>query len=193
MGEDYIMSPKDLCTIEFIDKLIEAGIDSFKIEGRKRSPEYVATTVSLYRKAIDLYFEGKLTEEIKKQMLNDLEKVYNRGFSSGFYFDIPSAEDYADIYGSKATTRKVFVGTVVNYFKVPKILHVNLESEELNINDEILIIGSTTGVVSTKIKKILKDDIPIDKAIKGDSVTIPCEDLVRPRDRVYIIRHLNKN
>ena len=97
VGEDYIMSPKDLCTIEFIDQLIESGIDSFKIEGRKRSPEYVAKVVSVYRQAIDLYFyqrdgvpENLLTDEKKKELLGELGKVYNRGFSSGFYFDIPS-------------------------------------------------------------------------------------------------------
>jgi len=117
------MSPNDLCTIEFIDKLIEAGIDSFKIEGRKRSPEYVAKTVSVYRRAIDLYFsqrdefpQGKLTDDIKKEMLGELKQVYNRGFSSGFYFDVPSSEDYANIHGSKATKRKEYLGKVLNYF-----------------------------------------------------------------------------
>ena len=93
VGEDYVLSPKDLCTIEFIDQLIEAGIDSFKIEGRKRAPEYVAKTVSIYRRAIDLYFEGKLTKEKKKEFLTELETVYNRGFSTGFYFGKPSSED----------------------------------------------------------------------------------------------------
>ena len=106
IGEDYVMSPKDLCTIEFIDQLIETGIDSFKIEGRKRAPEYVAKVVSVYLQAIDLYFESQLTDEKKKELLIELEKVYNRGFSSGFYFGVPSSEEYAGVEGSKATTRK---------------------------------------------------------------------------------------
>ena len=107
IGEDYVLSPKDLCTIEFIDQLIEAGIDSFKIEGRKRSPEYVDKTVTVYRKAIDLYFKEKLTREKKEDLLKKLGMVYNRGFSAGFYFGKPSSEDYAGVEGSKSTTRKV--------------------------------------------------------------------------------------
>ncbi|RPI68600.1 MAG: U32 family peptidase, partial [Ignavibacteriales bacterium] len=102
IGNDYVLSAKDLCTIEFIDQLLDAGINSFKIEGRKRSPEYAAKVTSVYRRAIDLYYESRLTGEIKKKFLAELGEVYNRGFSSGFYFDKPSSEDYADIYGSKA-------------------------------------------------------------------------------------------
>ncbi|HAB52297.1 MAG TPA: protease [Ignavibacteriales bacterium] len=192
IGEDYIMSPKDLCTIEFIDQLIEAGIDSFKIEGRKRSPEYVATTVSVYRKAIDLYFEGKLTKEKKKEFLSELETVYNRGFSSGFYFDVPSSEDYANIYGSKATTRKVFVGKVLNYFKAPKVAHILLESGRIKVGDKILIIGETTGVVEIKIDKMKVNDEDNSSAKKIDEVTLQVPFLVRRNDRVYLIEKMKK-
>jgi putative protease len=187
IGEDYVLSPKDLCTIEFIDKLIDAGIDSFKIEGRKRSPEYVSTVVSVYRRAIDLYFKNKLTSEIKKEFLKELASVYNRGFSTGFYFDKPSSADYADIYGSKATTRKVYIGKVLNYFKKTKIVHILLESAELKNGDNLMIIGNTTGVVNFSIKNILKDEIKVETAIKGDKITLPCEETVRPNDRVYTI------
>lgn len=187
IGEDYVLSPKDLCTIEFIDKLIEAGIDSFKIEGRKRSPEYVATTVSVYRKAVDLYFDGKLTQEMKKEFLKQLETVYNRGFSSGFYFDIPSSEDYTDIYGSKATTKKIYIGRVLNYFKKPKVAHFLLETGKLKSNDKILIIGETTGVVEIKIDKMKVNDFEEDSAQKGDEVTLAVPSLVRRNDKVYKI------
>jgi putative protease len=187
IGEDYVLSPKDLCTIEFIDKLIDAGIDSFKIEGRKRSPEYVSTVVSVYRRAIDLYFKNKLTSEIKKEFLKELASVYNRGFSTGFYFDKPSSADYADIYGSKATTRKVYIGKVLNYFKKTKIVHILLESAELKNGDNLMIIGNTTGVVNFSIKNILKDETKVETAIKGDKITLPCEETVRPNDRVYTI------
>ncbi len=190
IGEDYVLSPKDLCTIEFIDQLIESGIDSFKIEGRKRSPEYVAKVVSVYRKAIDLYFEGKLNIETKKELLSELEKVYNRGFSSGFYFDIPSSTEYADIYGSKATTRKEYIGKVLNYFKKAGVVFISLESGKISLEDEILIIGSTTGVVSTKITNILKDDIKSPEAVKGDKITLPCNETVRPNDLVYIVKNI---
>ena len=191
IGEDYIMSPKDLCTIEFIDTLIEAGIDSFKIEGRKRSPEYVAKTVSVYRQAIDLYFEEKLTEKKKKEFLAELETVYNRGFSSGFYFDVPSAEEYADIYGSKATTRKVQIGKVLNYFDKQKVAHLRLESDKIKKDDKILIIGETTGVVEIQINSMIVNDKANGSAVKGDEVTLKVPELVRRNDRVYLIQELS--
>lgn len=187
IGEDYVMSPKDLCTIEFIDQLIEAGIDSFKIEGRKRSPEYISKVVSTYRKAIDLYFEDKLTDEVKKEMLKELNKVYNRGFSSGFYFGEPSGDDYAVKYGSSATTRKMYIGKVINYFKKSNIVHVRLEAGNLSVEEEIYIIGETTGVVENKIKGMVKEEIDITKGEKGDDITFKCEDIVRKGDQVYKI------
>ncbi len=197
IGEDYVMSPNDLCTIEFIDKLIEAGIDSFKIEGRKRSPEYVAKTVSVYRRAIDLYFsqrdefpQGKLTDDIKKEMLGELKQVYNRGFSSGFYFDMPSSEDYANIHGSKATKRKEYLGKVLNYFQKVKIAHVLIESGSVKENNELLIIGETTGVVQVKLKGIIRNDLLSDEAGRGDEITFVVNDLVRPRDKVYLVKEV---
>ncbi|QQS35681.1 MAG: U32 family peptidase [Ignavibacteriales bacterium] len=188
VGEDYIMSPKDLCTIEFIDKLIEAGINSFKIEGRKRSPEYVATTVSVYRNAIDDYFNGSLNDEKKKNYLGKLETVFNRGFSSGFYFGIPSSEEYADIYGSKAATRKVYTGRVINYYKKNKVVYISIESGAVYTGDDILIIGPTTGVVEVKPDIILNEDKNVSSASKGERVTFPCSVLVRPHDNVYVVR-----
>jgi putative protease len=190
LGEDYVLSPKDLCTINFIDKLIDAGIDSFKIEGRKRSPEYIAKVVSTYRKAIDLYLENKLTYEAKKEMYSELEKVYNRGFSSGFYFGEPGEEAFADQYGSKALTQKIYIGKVLNYYKKNKIVHAKLEAEGLNSDDKIYIIGSTTGVIEAKIESLVKNEINTKKALKGDEVTFPCEELVRPRDKIYKIQSL---
>lgn len=188
IGEDYVLSPKDLCTIELIDQLIEAGIDSFKIEGRKRSPEYVTTTVSAYRKAIDLYFQKKLTAEKKRELLTELEKVYNRGFSTGFYFGKPSSNDYAQVEGSKATTKKVYLGRVLNYYKKPKAAHILIEAGSINQNDNLLIIGETTGVVEIKAENILCNDEPSLNAVKGDEITFTCEKLIRARDRVYIIQ-----
>ena len=191
VGDDYVLSPKDLCTIEFIDQLIEAGIDSFKIEGRKRAPEYVATTVSVYRKAIDLYFKKKLTAEKKKEFLKELETVYNRGFSTGFYFGKPSSEDYAGIEGSKATTRKVYVGKVINYFKKPKAAHILLESGKLKLHDRILIIGETTGLVDLELEKMVVDEKTSRSAKKGDEVTFVTPQLVRRNDKVYLVEKLN--
>ncbi len=185
IGEDYVMSPKDLCTIEFVDQLIEAGIDSFKIEGRKRSPEYIAKVVSTYRKAIDNYFEGKLTPELKKEYFNELQKVYNRGFSTGFYFDTPGGDEYTIKYGSSATTKKVYVGKVVNYFKKTGIVHIKIETKEIKLGDELYFIGDTTGVVEKTLTEMVKEENKITEAVKGDEVTFKCEELVRPRDQVY--------
>ncbi|WP_290664900.1 U32 family peptidase, partial [Ignavibacterium sp.] len=162
-------------------------IDSFKIEGRKRSPEYVAKVVSVYRNAIDLYFEGKLTAEKKKEFLKELETVYNRGFSSGFYFGVPSSEDYAGVEGSKATTRKVYVGKVLNYYKEPEVVHILLESGKIKIGDKILFIGETTGVVETEIKEMRVNETEESEAQKGDEITFRVPTLVRRNDKVYLI------
>jgi len=187
IGEDYVLSPKDLCSIEFIDQLIEAGIDSFKIEGRKRAPEYVAKTVSVYRRAIDHYFDGNLTKEKKKEFLTELETVYNRGFSTGFYFGVPSSEDYSDVEGSKATTRKEYIGKVLNYYKNSKVVYIKLETGKLYVDDEIIISGPTTGVVNLKPNKILLDEEPVAEACKGDNITFHCKELVRRNDSVYLV------
>jgi putative protease len=187
IGTDYILSPKDLCTIEYLDQLIESGINSFKIEGRKRSPEYVAKAVSVYRRGIDLYFENKLDKNTKKELVTELETVYNRGFSTGFYFGTPSSEDYADIYGSKATTRKEYIGKVINYYKKANAVYIQLETGTIEVSEDILIIGPTSGVVEVKIANIIKDEILITTAVKGERVTFPCGELVRPHDSVYKI------
>lgn len=190
VGEDYIMSPKDLCTIEFIDQLIEAGIDSFKIEGRKRSPEYVAKAVMVYRQAIDHYFTQTLTDEIKKDLLSVLETVYNRGFSSGFYFDIPSSEEYAGVNGSKATARKTYVGKVINYFREPQVAHILLESGEIKINDDILIMGEKTGVIEIRLENMNVNDKDGSSAKRGDEITLKISSLVRRNDKVYLIEYI---
>jgi len=190
VGEDYVLSPEDLCTIGFIDQLIETGVDSFKIEGRKRSPEYAAAVTTAYRKAIDLYFEGKLTEKIKADLVAELGKVFNRGFSTGFYFNTPGSEEYANIYGSKATTRKEFIGRVVNYYKQAGVAYISIETGTLNDGDEIYIIGETTGVIQLKVQNILNGDVKVESASKGDKVTFKCSELIRPRDAVYLIKNV---
>lgn len=187
LGEDYVMSPKDLCTIEIIDKLIEAGIDSFKIEGRKRAPEYIAKVVSTYRQAIDLYFDGKLTLEIKKQFVEELQKVYNRGFSIGFYLGSPSTNDFANIYGSAATTKKSYVGKVVNYYKKSNVVSVKLEADTMSVGETIYIIGNTTGTIELKIDKLMLDEQELTTGEKGTEITFKCSELVRPNDRIYKI------
>ncbi|MCF8307098.1 MAG: U32 family peptidase [Ignavibacteriales bacterium] len=185
LGEDYVMSPKDLSTIGFIDLLIEAGIDSFKIEGRKRSPEYVKKVVGAYRRAIDAYFEGGLTSELKIELENDLAEVYNRGLSDGFYFGVPGDESFARSYGSKATTTKIYAGKVLNYFDKAKAVFVKLEAEPLQKGDKIYIIGPTTGTVELNIQEMVVDEQEVDAAEKSSEVTFVCAQKVRRNDKVY--------
>ena len=191
IGKDYVLSPKDLCTIEFIDKIIETGVDSLKIEGRKRSPEYVATTVSVYRRAIDLYFKKKLTSKIKKELLEELQTVYNKGFSSGFYFGSPSSEDYASVEGSLATKKKKYIGRVLNFYKKNNVAHILIEAGQIKTNDEILVIGETTGVTQQKILSLKVNDSEGASAKKGDEITIMINSLVRRNDKVYKLELTN--
>ena len=142
LGEDYIISPRDLCTIEIIDKLISAGIDAFKIEGRNRSPEYVKVVTECYRVAIDTGFN--------KSLLAKLKTVYNRGFSTGFYLGKPMNE-WSKAYGSKATKKKIYIGRVKNFYKKIGVAEVFIEANRLNIGDTIMFQGPTTGVVEQKI------------------------------------------
>ncbi|MFC2134148.1 peptidase U32 family protein [Bacteroidota bacterium] len=192
LGDDYILSPNDLSTIDFIDKLIDAGIDAFKIEGRKRSPEYIAKVVSTYRNAIDLHVQGKLTEEIKAEMNNKLSKVYNRGFSTGFYFGTPGEESYAEKYGSQATSRKVYAGKVLNYFSNKKIAHIRLIAASITKNDDLYIIGKSTGVVEVKLSSMMKDESFVEGAGKGDEITFTCNEKIRSNDQVYKIIQINE-
>lgn len=187
IGEDYIMSPKDLCTIGFIDQLIEAGIDAFKIEGRKRSPEYVATVVKVYRKAIDAWDKGILDDELKTALRVELERVYNRGFSEGFYLKSPAGEDFAQTHGSVATHQKVFVGRVINYFPKARVAYARLDGESLKVGDTYCIIGETSGVVQGEVESLIVDEVPGIEAPQGSKVTFPCSRRVRERDQLFKI------
>jgi len=190
LGRDYVLSPKDLCTLPFIDKLIAAGIDAFKIEGRARSPEYVKTVVECYRQAIDAWFEDKLSDEFKAGLLHRLKTVYHRGFSSGFYLGKPINE-WADSAGSVATTRKEFVGVVQNYYKKVGVADILIQAGHLNIADKLLIIGPTTGVIEFVVNSIenLRHE-SVNWANQGELVGIKTPALVRRNDKVYKIIQL---
>ncbi len=187
LGSDYILSPKDMCSIEFLDKVIEVGVDSLKIEGRKRSPEYVHKTVSIYRQAIDLIMEGKYTTIKKQEFLNELNKVYNRGFSTGFYFNKPTNKDYANAYGSIASTRKEYIGKVTNYFKKVKVAEIKIETGELNLNDNIYIMGNDFGTYEFQITSLMLNDEPAQKAKKGDIATFKIDKELKRNLQIYKI------
>ena len=186
LGEGYVMSPKDLCALPFIDKLIEAGIDCFKIEGRVRSPEYVKTVVSAYREAIDAYEKGQFNKELTDKLVKKLKTVYNRGFSNGFYLGLPTADDFTDRGGSKATTKKIYVGYVINFFKEPNVAVIKLEAGGIKKGDKIMIQGPTTGVQEQTIESMEINHEPVKEAEKQD-VGVKLNFTARPNDKVFRI------
>ena len=191
IGKDYVMSPKDLCALPFIDKLAKSGITSFKIEGRNRSPEYVKVVTSAYRNAIDDYYNKKLTKEKIKSYIEKLKKVYNREFSSGFFLGLPTAKDFTHSYGSKATTRKKYLGFVKNYYKKVSVAEIKLEAGDIKAGDNILVIGNKTGVVDEKIVSMQIEKKEVKKAKKGSSVGIKTKNQLRANDKVYVIKSVN--
>jgi len=178
-----IFSAKDLCTLPFIDKMKKAGIKSFKIEGRNRDPRYIDTVVSVYRKALD----NKLTEKEKEGLLEELKKVYNKGFSRGFYFGTPTADDFSKVEHSQATEKKHFVGKITHYYKEPGVAEIKLVSE-LKVGDKIVIIGKTTGLEEFKVKSMEIENKSVKKAKKGQEVGIKVPSRVRKNDDVYVVK-----
>ena len=186
----YIMSPKDLCTIEFMDKIIEAGVTVFKIEGRARSAEYVKRTASCYRRAADAVCEGRYTPELAASLKKELEEVFNRGFWDGYYQGARLGE-WSDVYGSKATRKKVYCGKVTNWFSKLGVAEILVESASLKTGDRLLVIGPSTGVVELTAREIRVDLKQVESASKGEYCSIPVDldgqtEKLRRSDKVYI-------
>jgi len=186
IDNEYIMSAKDLCTIDFLDKIVDAGVEVIKIEGRGRSADYVYTTIKCYRDAVDSIAEKTYTSKKIKKWKEELSSVFNRGFWDGYYLGRKMGE-WSDSYGSKATKRKVFVGKGVNYFKKLSVAEFKLETKSLKVGDEILITGPTTGVVKTQVKELRLEDNSVQQVNKGDNFSMPIEEIIRPSDRLYIL------
>ena len=174
-----------MCTLPFIEQLIEAGIDIFKIEGRGRRPEYVKTVVEAYKAAITAYHEKKLTDELKNNLTKQLKEVYNRGFSSGFYLGKPLNE-WCKSYGNQAEKVKVFVGEVVNFYKTPMVAEIKLNTGKIEAGDTLLVIGNKTGVVKQKVESMEIENQPATEVEKGQSVGIRFDNFVRKNDQVYV-------
>jgi len=180
----YIMSPKDLCTIEFIDKIIEAGVSVFKIEGRARAPEYVKTTVECYKQALNTPF----TKEKAKALKEKLATVFNRGFWNGYYLGARLGE-LSDVHGTKAARSKVYLGKITNYFSKIGVAEILFETgEELCINEDVLIIGATTGVVEQKATGLRENEKDVDKVQKASVFSMPVKEQVRRGDKLYKLR-----
>jgi len=184
IDNDFILSPKDLCTISFLDKIIESGASVLKIEGRARSPEYVKTVTSCYAEAIKAYLKGNFNAEKIKKWEAKLSTVYNKGYWEGYYLGKKTTE-LSTFYGSGATRRKIYVGKGINYYTRIKVAEFLLENDKIQVGDEILITGSTTGVVEATITEIHTDDGIVTEAKKGESFSFPLNHMVRPSDKLY--------
>lgn len=181
----YIMSPKDLCTVEFIDKMADAGVTLFKIEGRARSAEYVKKVTSVYRRAADALLQGNFTSVLSASLKEELSQVFNRGFWNGYYQGARLGE-WSSAYGNRATKKKIYVGKVTNYFSNIGVAELLIESGSLAVGNNILIIGPSTGVIEMKVPEIRVELKPVERAEKGVYCSIPVREKLRRSDKVYL-------
>lgn len=198
LGENYVMSPKDMCTIDFIEKILDVGVDSLKIEGRNRSPEYVATVTNAYRKVIDFYYSNKKHDKkfyeeftkLKCSLSEKLDTVYHRGKSSGFFLGKPINE-WVNGHGSQATQKKAHVGKVLKFYKNISVAEILVQNNKIKIGDTIIFQGPTTGSLEAVIVSLEKDHMPINVAEKGEKIAIKIDSLVRENDEVYVMQKVN--
>lgn len=181
---EYIMSPKDLCTIGFLNKMIDAGVRVFKIEGRARSAEYVRTVCECYNEAVQAYLDGTYSREKIEVWKERLSTVFNRGFWDGYYLGQRLGE-WSEVYGSKATKKKVLLGKVTNYFKNLSVGEFKLESGRLSVGEEILITGTTTGVIQMKVPELRVDLQSVENIEKGTVFSMPTPEKIRRGDKLY--------
>ena len=184
IDNEFIMSPKDLCTIGFIDQVIEAGVTVLKLEGRGRAPEYVKTVTECYRKATDAHMSGTYTKELIVELMTQLETVYNRGFWDGYYLGQKLGE-WAGVHGSKATKKKIFLGKAIKYYPKIQVAEFQIDAQQMKKGDNILITGKTTGVLEFEMSSMRVDDSTTDEVKKGDRITFPIESHIRPGDKLY--------
>lgn len=192
IDNEYIMSPKDLCTVGFIDKIIESGAKLLKIEGRARSPEYIKTVIECYDEAIRSYCENEYSSEKIINWIKRLSSVYNRGFWEGYYLGKKLGE-WNNVYGSKSTKRKIYIGKTLNYFSKIQVAEFLIETGSLQIGDEILIIGPTTGVIDTQVAEIRVNLNNVNFTKKGEKCSIPLNKVTRRSDKLYKLIQITDN
>ena len=186
VDNEYIMSPKDLNTIGFLDKILKAGVRVLKIEGRGRSADYVKTVTACYKEAVKSHFEKTYNEENIEKWNKRLSSVFNRGFWDGYYLGKRMGE-WTERYGSQATKRKIYIGKIANYFTKLKVAEIKIETHPLSVGDEIKIIGPTTGVYESKVKEIRVNLNKVKTANKGEICSIPVDTFLRRADKLYKI------
>ena len=188
----YVMSPKDLKTVRFIDKMMKSGVRVFKIEGRARGPEYVYTVVKCYKEAIQSVIDGMFTEEKKDEWDERLATVFNRGFWDGYYLGQKLGE-WNKNYGSCATEKKVYVGKGIKYFSKLGVAEFAIEAADFKKGDKLLITGPTTGVIYMTADEIRYDLNPVDEALKGQRISMPVPSKVRPSDKLFKLEQVIKD
>ena len=184
IDNEYIMSPKDLKTIHFLNKILDSGVSVLKIEGRARSPEYVKTTVKCYHEAVEAWLKNDFTPEKINDWNERLATVFNRGFWDGYYLGQRLGEWSAN-YGSQATKRKLYLGKCTNYFTKIKVAEFKLETNNLKVGDEIIVSGPTTGVVQAKVEEIRFDLKPVEEGLKGQRISVAVDTKLRRADKLF--------
>jgi putative protease len=191
IDNEYIMSPKDLMTIDFIDKILDAGVKVLKIEGRARPAEYVKIVTECYKEAVDAVYDDTYSKEKIENWIIRLSSVFNRGFWDGYYLGRRLGE-WSNVYGSKATKQKVYIGKATNYFNKIAVAEFLIQSESLKVGDEILITGPTTGVIEVRVEELRYELKSVQEVFKGQSISIPIKEKVRRADKLYKVVAVNQ-
>ena len=188
VDNQYIMSPKDLCTLEFLDEMLEAGVRVFKIEGRARGGEYVRTVADAYNKAVDAFLDGSFSPVLARELTENLRRVFNRGFWGGYYLGHKVGHEFGEwtaSYGSSATEKKVYVGKVTNYFSKLGVAEIAVEAAPLCAGDKLLVLGATTGALEMRADEIRVELQPRECASQGERCSILTIEPVRRGDKLY--------
>lgn len=189
IDNNFVLSPNDISTIEFLDQVVEAGVHTLKIEGRGRSPEYVKLVTRAYREALRAISDGRYNSKFVDQLIVDLQKVYNRGHSSGYY--LGREQGWSNAYGSKATHQKILRGEVTHYYAKIGVAEIRAIGE-LKVGDEFVIIGETSGVVEGQLEELRLDDGEVSQVKSGDIFAIKVTDRVRRNDKFFIMSPVSK-
>jgi len=187
LDNQYILSPKDLCTLPFLDKVVEAGVSVFKIEGRGRTADYVDTTVRVYKEASEAILAGTFTPEKVHEWMQRLEKVYNRGFTEGYYLGRPLPH-MSGHPNNRSPEERIFSGLIMHYFPKAGMAEIQVQAHEISKGDRLVIMGINTGVVYTDVTSMMKDEEAIEKSGKPALITVPVPTQVRKNDKVYILQ-----
>jgi putative protease len=183
LGESRVLSAKDLCTLPFLERVLETGVDSLKIEGRNRNPQYVRTVVAAYREAVDAWAEDRLTEELKSRLVAEVSRVYHRGFSSGFFFGRPIG-GFAEADGSQASEVKQYIGRVVNFYARPQVVEIQVQDQPFAVGDRLCFEGNKTGCEELQVAEVWQHGHPVPAVERGlATLRLPFE--VRENDKVY--------